>query len=310
MLVTVTLNPALDVSGTVDRLVPDEKSYVRDEIHTPGGNGINAAIIAHRLGANVLATGLIGGSTGEEIKDLLDIIKVRHGFVPIRGKTRMNLTVNNCDNHKQTRLSFPGPKVRPPEREALKQFLAKVSGEDIVAFGGSLPPGVNPAFVTGIVKELKRRKVPCLVDMPGKVLREVIQASPFFIKPNLLEFQELTGKNVASIKEVIAVARELCHLVPLVCVSSVQGGAVLVTREQAFFGRIPEVTIRSTVGAGDSMVGAISAQLIKNPETDLGELLRWGLAASCATLTERGMALGSRKSIMSYRPQIYIQEIK
>ncbi|MBK7963051.1 MAG: hypothetical protein IPK04_18770 [Bdellovibrionales bacterium] len=142
------------------------------------------------------------------------------------------------------------------------------------------------------------------------------------IKPNLREFQELVGKNVQSIRTVLPFARRLSKSISLVCVSSVEGGALLVTKNKAWFGRIPKVKVRSTVGAGDSMVGAMAAALESYKiqktnkesidtflEENGSELLRWGLAAACATLVEQGMILGDKKSILKYRPMIEIREI-
>lgn len=310
MIYTVTLNPALDISGTVEELIPNEKSYVSNEIHTPGGNGINAAIIAHRLGAKVRATGLLGGSNGEEIMKLLDKTKLRHDFVAIAGNTRMNLTVSNCKTHKQTRLSFPGPKIRPRELKKMDEYFKTLTKSDMAVIGGSLPPGVTPKYIGKLVKALNKRGVMCLVDMPGNIMQEVLPALPYFIKPNLIEFQDLVGKKVETIDSILPLVRKLNEKVPLVCVSSVEGGAILVNKDEAWFGKIPKVKIKSTVGAGDSMVGAIAAQLAKNEKTPLKELLRMGLAASCATLTEEGMVLGSKKSMNHYLSKIIIRELK
>jgi 1-phosphofructokinase family hexose kinase len=307
---TITLNPALDISGTVEELIPNEKSYVENEVHTPGGNGINAAIIAHRLKASVIATGFLGGSNGEEIASLLDKEGLKHKFLPINGRTRMNLTVSNCKTHKQTRLSFPGPKIKKIELKSLESFLTKLKGKDLSLIGGSLPPGVSTQFVSLLVKRLSKKGVRCLVDMPGKSLKEIISSKPYFIKPNLMEFQELTGKKVEKIASILPLVRKLNIEVPLICVSSVEGGAILVNKNEAWFGKLPNVKIRSSVGAGDSMVGAIAAQLARDPNTPLDILLRHGLAASCATLTEEGMFLGSRKSIENYRSKILISEIR
>lgn len=174
MIYTVTLNPALDISGTVEELIPNEKSYVSNEIHTPGGNGINAAIIAHRLGAKVKATGFLGGSNGEEIKRLLDKTKLQHEFVSIAGNTRMNLTVSNCKTHKQTRLSFPGPQIRPRELKEMDEFFQALTVSDMAVIGGSLPPGVSDKYVARLVKGLNKRGVMCLVDMPGSIMQEVL----------------------------------------------------------------------------------------------------------------------------------------
>jgi 1-phosphofructokinase family hexose kinase len=310
MLKAITFNPALDISGTVDKLIPDEKSYVRDEIHSPGGSGVNAAIIAHRLGVKVTAGGFIGGDNGKEIKQLLDELKLSHKFIPITGNTRMNFTINNSDNHHQTRLSFPGPQITKSEKKTLKKSLMKLNKNDIVVFGGSLPPQLDPSDVAKLVKLLSEKKIPCLVDMPGEILKEVIKSKPYFIKPNLMEFQNLAGKKVSTLKGILPLVRKMNEYVPLICVSSVEGGAILVSSESAWFGKVPKVKIRSTLGAGDSMVGAISARLLDNPQVSIEELLRWALAAACATLTEKGMVLGHKKNILYYLPKIQMRELK
>lgn len=309
MILTLTLNPALDVSGKVEKLVPDEKSYVHDELHTPGGNGINAALIAHRLGSETLASGFLGGPNGEEIKFLLDREKLPHRFIPIAGKTRMNLTVSNMGNHKQTRLSFPGPVIKKSEFQKLKTSLAQVRQSDIVLIGGSLPPGISAKDLSALIRNLKRKKIFVFVDTPGKILNDVISAHPDFIKPNLLEFQELTGRKVQTIKAILPLARKLNEFVRFVCISSVEGGALLVTRDSAWFAKTPRLQVRSTVGAGDSMVGAMASVLLKKPEAPVDDLLRAGLAASAATLTEHGMILGTRKRIQQFLPHIILRKV-
>lgn len=307
MLVTLTLNPALDVSGTVDKMVPNEKVYVRDEIHTAGGNGINAAIIAHRLGAKVLASGFLGGSNGEEIKELLSVQKIPQYFITINGSTRMNITVNNCDDHKQTRLSFSGPHILASEKKNLLQFMERFKSGDVVVIGGSLPPGIHPRFVSKMIRDFGQKGVKVIVDMPGSILKRVIESKPFLIKPNLLEFQELVDKKASSIKSILPLIRKLN--IPLVCVSSVAGGAILVSKNEAVYGRIPKIKVHSTVGAGDSMVGAMVVRIEQSPNAPLEELLRWGLAASSATLIEKGMILGSKKMIQSFLPKILTKDI-
>jgi 1-phosphofructokinase family hexose kinase len=310
LIYTITFNPALDIGGAVDQIIPDEKNYVTNEIHIPGGNGINAAIIIHRLGADVIATGFLGGTNGAEIEQLLDEEKLKHHFVKISGNTRMNLTVSNRKTHKQTRLSFPGPRIKASELKEMFSFLDKIENHDIVLIGGSLPPGMHPNYVKKLVRNLKKKSILCMVDMPGKILSEIISSEPHFIKPNLIEFQELMGKKVKSISSILPLVRKLNALVPLICVSSVDGGAILVTKNEAWFGKIPKVKILSTVGAGDSMVGAMAAQLASDSDSDIEELLRQGLAASCATLIEEDMVLGSKKSMTRYRPKILIKKIK
>lgn len=309
MIYTVTFNPALDVSGVVDNLIPDEKNYVKDEMHMPGGNGLNAGIIAHRLKREVILTGLIGGSNGEEVKRLLDKDKIPHSFVEITGMTRMNLTIANKTDHRQTRLSFPGPLVIASEARNLAALLHKVSPKDIILLGGSLPLGLNTNYVVKLIKSFRSDGIRCLVDMPGNLLKDIITAKPSFIKPNLSEFQILVGKKVNSLNGVVQSARRLLDDVPIICVSSVEGGAILMNKREVWFGKIPSVKIRSTVGAGDSMVGAMISLWDRNPSASIEELLRLGLSASCATLTEPGLTLGSRKSILKYQSQIMLKKL-
>lgn len=322
MIYTITPNPALDIGGSVDQLIPDEKNYVSDETRSAGGNGINAARIAHQLRARVIAVGFLGGSTGDEIKRLLVRENIKHHFVQTVGSTRINLTISNRNAHSQTRLSFPGPNVKRSEVTTLQRFCSRLKQNSIVVMGGSLPKGVSPKDIGVLVERLRLRGHLCIVDMPGPCLKSIISSRPFFIKPNLREFQELVGTDVKSVRSVLPIARRLAETVSLVCVSSVEGGALLVTKNKAWFGKTPEVKVRSTVGAGDSMVGAMSAELwhnkIQNIEPENidvfldengSEILRCGLAAACATLVKPGMVMGDRRSILRYRPLINIQEL-
>lgn len=308
MILTITLNPALDVTGVVSELVPNEKAYVSDEIRLAGGNGINAARIAHRLGGKVLASGFLGGSTGDELKGYLDEEKIPQHFILIQGRTRTNVTISLKKGHEQTRLSFPGPKIKKSELKSLKDLIRHLK-PSLLVIGGSLPGGVEAAFICSLIHEARLVGIETFVDVPGKILKEVIGTHPFFIKPNLTEFQEMAGTKVSKIADVIKVARKLNPLIPLQCISSVEGGALVVTPEEAWFGKTPKLKIMSTVGAGDSMVGAMAYCFARRGKPDFEKMLRLGLAASSATLSNPGLTMGSRSSIKYFEPKIMIQKI-
>jgi 1-phosphofructokinase family hexose kinase len=293
---TITPNPALDLCGVVNNLKPNEKSYVHNEIRSPGGNAINVTRILTRLNVPVIATGFLGGSAGEEIKSLLDQEGVKNKFVKIKGHSRINVTVSNVADHQQTRLTFPGPEISSDEKKSLFDFFENQKNISLLVLGGSLPKGFQPQDVLLLLKLARKRGIPCVVDCPGSVLKKLFDGRPFFIKPNLIEFQEATGSRVKSINGVVKEARKLLNKVPYICVSSVEDGALLVTRKGSYFGKIPKVKIKSTVGAGDSMVAAMTAQFFeKNPfEADI---LRWGLAAAAATLSHPGAAFGEAQDI-------------
>lgn len=309
MIYSITFNPALDVSGIVDNLIPNEKSYVHDEVYTPGGNGVNAGIIAHRLGARVALSGFLGGANGDVICSLLDKEKIVHNFIETKSNTRINLTISNRHDHQQTRLSFPGGHVAIAEWKKLRNYLNKVTNKDIIIIGGSLPPGISTQNISMLIRKLIKKNVLCMVDCPANTLKDLILSKPSFIKPNLQEFQELTKSRVTTVSAVLKEIKKLHRYVPLICVSSVEGGAILASEHEAWFGRTPPLTIRSTVGAGDSMVGAIAYQLALDPTTSLKELLKIGLAASSATLSNKGMILGSRKEIRMFLKKIKVTNL-
>lgn len=295
-VLALTPSPALDLSGTVNHLKPNEKSYVYDEIRSAGGNAVNAAKVLHRLNIPVLATGFLGGSTGKEIQQLLEEEGVPSDFIPIRGHSRICVTVSNRADHQQTRLTFPGPPILRREKEALFRLLGRERKNSFLMIGGSLPPGFSAEDLVRAMKTAEKNGIRCIVDVPGKILRKVARANPFFLKPNLDEFQALTGSTARTIRGVRRAAEPISRRVPLFCVSSVEGGALLINGDRCYFGRAPRVAIKSSVGAGDSMVAAMAAQLCRG-NTDGADLLRWGLAAAAATLAEKGTASGSAKNI-------------
>ncbi|MDG0818168.1 1-phosphofructokinase family hexose kinase [Bdellovibrio svalbardensis] len=303
---TITPNPALDLSGTVRNIKPNEKCYVFDEQRAPGGNSINSARILNRLNIPVIASGFLGGSTGDEIHSLLDREKLRNHFIHISDSTRINVTVSNQHDHKQTRLSFPGPTIRRDEKQQLFELVSKNVNISLLVMGGSLPKGFTPKDLLHIMRLAQSRGIEVIIDSPGEILAQVVSGKPLLIKPNLEEFQTLTKSRVTTISSVIKKAKEKLPMVSLVCVSSVEGGAVLITPESSFFGKIPRIKIRSTVGAGDSMVGAMVAQLYQG-NTSAEELLKWGLAAAAATLSHPGTSLGRASEMQHFYELIHVE---
>lgn len=305
---TFTPSPTLDLSGIVDQIKLNEKTYVHDQIKSPGGNGINAARILTRLKIPTLASGFIGGGVGEEIKFLLNQENVQNDFVTIQGHSRLCVTVANRRDKQQTRLTFPGPDILPAEKRSLFKLIESYQDIEILIIGGSLPTGFLPTDIRRIIRIARRKNILCVVDCPGKIMRELISAGPHFIKPNLLEFQQATRSKVKRLRSVHSEAKKLVEKIPYVCVSSVDGGALFLTKEGSYFGRIPKIKIRSTVGAGDSMVGAMSAQFfLKNRSGH--DILRWGLAAAAATLSHSGTAFGTAEEIYALYKNTKVETI-
>lgn len=308
LIYAITPNPALDLGGVVENLKPNEKSYVSDETRAPGGNSVNAARILDRLGIPVTLSGFLGGSTGEEVSSLIKKENLKTEFVRIQSPTRINVTVSNKFDHYQTRLSFPGPIITNSEKQKLFSLFEKKSHISFLLFGGSLPNGFTPKDIIRLIKISDSKGIKTFIDCPGSILAQVISAKPFLIKPNLVEFQELTNSKAKTIGAVLEKAKKLLDRTPYICISSVEDGALLVSRKNSYFGRIPKIEIQSTVGAGDSMVGAMASQFYKNDLSE-GSILKWGLAAAAATLAERGTALGSLTEMNRFYQKTTVKKI-
>ncbi|MBC7693058.1 MAG: 1-phosphofructokinase family hexose kinase [Methylotenera sp.] len=287
-VITLTPNPALDLSGHVKGLVPNEKNYVFAERRDPGGNGINAARIATRLTSgesgsrkiDVIATGWLGGAAGQEVKRLLDREKVGNSFLPISGETRTNVTVSNEATDQQTRLTFPGPTISRKEQQSLFRSLKRIQGEGLYVIGGSLPPGCPKTIHLEIAKIAARKGFGVIADVPAVILKPLLSKQKvtrrhpsglgskhtselFMIKPNLAELEEWSGRKLGSQKAVIEAGIQLARKVCLVVVSLAEKGALLIYGDQVWMAHAPKVKAKGTVGAGDSMVGAMAAVLLQ-----------------------------------------------
>jgi 1-phosphofructokinase family hexose kinase len=324
-LFTVTPNPALDLSGTVETLLPDEKNYVTNTRKDPGGNGINASRIASRLKIPTIAMGFLGGATGKEIQILLKKEKITTRMIPILEETRTNVTVTRLDRHQQTRLTFPGPTIRKLESKKLLAFLSGLRSPGILAIGGSLPQGVSQKFhIEMIQAALKNPHLGILVDVPAQYLRPITQrfshaTQPplLLVKPNDHELEEWAGKRLSSQNEQIEVARKLLGTFAVVCLSLGKEGALWITRKTTLRGIPPSIRAKGSVGAGDSMVGGICSRLLLHrcntpgllshaPESLHSEALKWGLAAGAATAEVTGTGLAYPKEIQRLLGQVRV----
>jgi 1-phosphofructokinase family hexose kinase len=321
MILTITPNPALDICGTAEHLVPNEKNYIRDEVHFPGGNGINVARVLTRLKVPTLATGFLGGAIGDEIRHLLDEENVAQDFVSIFESTRQSITINQLKSHCQTRLSFSGPSIRVSEaRKLVSRIKQNVSPLGLTMIGGSLPKHYDVAQVRHLISAAKRHGRWVALDVPSSTLVSLVSAQPDLIKPNLFEFNEMMGERARTIREVVCAAQPLLKNVRWVCVSSVEGGAVMMTRHAAWFGKGEVIRARSSVGAGDSMVAGMLYQLSKVSGTLSKEdacysdslcsnMLRWGISSGMATAASPTGHLGSASKIKTYLQKVSVNRL-
>ncbi len=319
----LTPNPALDHSGHVSQIVPNEKNYVNRARLDPGGNGINAARIVKRLGAEPLLLGFIGGGAGLQLQQLLDAEGLQHQFTNIAGTTRTNVTVTNDHDHRQTRLTFPGPKVSASEIHRLKKQVSRFKAPGLILLGGSVPLGCSQKFYLELIAAASRRALGIVVDVPAPYLKTIFSTSSprlTLIKPNQVELEALLGAKLRSDRAIAKAALKLTRRSAIVCVSLAQRGAVFAAAGKVWFARAPRFKAKGTVGAGDSMVGAMASCLARQGLTQPGqieqadekrllEVFRWGVAAGAATAATEGTSLGQPALIRRFYPRISVVRV-
>lgn len=296
-IVTLTMNPALDITTSADRVRPTDKIRCRSTRYDPGGGGINVARIARVLGASVSAVFPAGGPAGEMLTNLLVGETVPLHPIRIGGSTRESFTINEESSGQQYRFVLPGPQLTFAERaQCLDELRLAASSAHFVVASGSLPPGVPAGFyqsVADVCRELGARLV---LDTSGTGLRH-ITFGVHLLKPSVRELRECTGRELATEAEQVGAAQELIQrgCAEVVVVSLGAQGALLVTRQGSQ--RFPAIHMRSGsgVGAGDAMVAAITVGLSRG--WPLTKSVRFGIAAGAAMLMTPGTAVCSRRDV-------------
>ncbi len=307
--VTLTPNPALDLSTSVDQLVEAHKMRCEAPQVHPGGGGINVARVLHRLGANVLAVFPAGGSTGERLHRLVQSEGVPDLKLAIAGETRESFTVHERQSGREYRFVLPGPALRAEEWEAAVACLRQLSPAPVwIISSGSLPPGVadnGHAQIARVAREIGARMV---VDSSGAALAHALDAGVWLVKPSLRELSELSGTALETTAQQRDAARRLIAQgrTQMVALSLGAAGAMLVTADQCLHASALDVSVSSSVGAGDSFLAALVWAL--DQQTDLAQALATGMAAGAAAVTTTGTALCQASDIERLRQQVRIQE--
>jgi 6-phosphofructokinase 2 len=300
-VVTFTINPAVDISTSVAVVRPAHKLRCAAPRRDPGGGGINVARVVTRFGADVLAVFTVGGPIGEHLKELVAREGIRSLTIPIRADTREDLAVVESETGQQYRFVLPGPALAEAEWRACLDALASpdIKPRFLVA-SGSLPPGVPDYFYASVVEIMRgsgAKDAKIIVDTSGLPLQRALEAGVYLIKPNLREMRELLGAPMDREHDCIAACGRLVKegRAEVVALTLGHYGAMLVTRDVAL--RADPVPIKpvSTVGAGDSFLGALVARLAAGREME--DAFRHAVAAGSAALLAHGTELARRDDV-------------
>jgi len=294
-IVTLTMNPALDITTSTDVVHSTDKLRCASPRYDPGGGGINVAHMADVLGASATAIYPAGGSAGDMITRLLTAEGVSVHPVHIGGSTRESVTVNERTTDRQYRFVLPGPELTLAEQtECLLQLRRAAGSAAIVVASGSLPPGVPPDFYQQVANVCADIGALFLLDTSGGGLHH-ITSGVFLLKPSVRELRECVGRELLAGTEQVAAARELIGrgCAHYIVVSLGSQGALLVTPDNAH--RFPAVPVPagSGVGAGDAMVAGIAVGLTRG--WPLTKAIRLGIAAGAAKFLTPGTAPCTRE---------------
>lgn len=296
MIVTLTMNPAIDKSSTVGNVIAERKLYCTAPRFEPGGGGINVCRAIKKLGGESLALYPSGGPTGEMLQLLFDQEGLTHRPVPVKRWSRENLIVLEESSGQQYRFGMPGPDLGDEEwRQCLYELLNIKPKPDYIVASGSLPPGVPPDFYARIVRTGKDMNAKVILDTSGEALSLALKEGVFLIKPNIREFRDLLGQDEKEESQIKVAARKFVESgqSEVVVISLGASGALMVSKDVDEHIVPPTVPIISKVGAGDSMVAGIVLSLSLG--RTLKEAVCFGIAAGTAAVMTPGTELCRRE---------------
>ena len=309
MIITVTLNPALDKTILVKNFAVDRVCRVEDSRLDPGGKGINLSRVLHSLGGRSVAVGIVGGAAGEYIRDQLDVLGIRNDLVFGRQETRTNLKVVDPVRHTCTDINEPGVPVTAGELQEIWEKLNDlVNPGDTVVFAGQNPPEMSDQQLAQWIMQLKAQGVRTALDTVGMAMKIGVAAGPTVIKPNEAELEELCEMELPTRADLAAAARRVvANGVDRVVVSMGAEGALFVKADEAFFARGLEVPVGSTVGAGDAMLASVLWDMERGLSWE--ETAARATAVSAAAVMTAGTQPGGAEAVAALLEQVRVEPL-
>ncbi len=312
MILTVTLNAAVDRTLTVPNFEVGFRHRATETITLPGGKGVNVARVVKTLGQPVIATGFAGGRTGDRIIADLNRDGILSDFVQIEGVSRTSTAVVDPTTGRTTEINEYGPHITPGELDLMLEkidYLLKAA--DLVVAAGSLPRGLEPSFYADLIGRLKAAGIPVLFDTYGEALRYGIKAGPDVVFPNQVEAEMVVGYEFSSNGDFVRAAGNLREIGATSAVIKSKMGCVAQIvhdgRVHTIMGKAPQVEAVSTVGSGDSIVGGYAARVLEGAPPE--ECLRFALACAAANALQPGAGVFDPKDADRLAPGVEIEEV-
>lgn len=308
MILTITMNPAIDKVYAVDDFVVGAVFRPRDMVATPGGKGVNVARVAHIIGEQAMATGLLGGSNGNFIRSEIKKQGIIDEFVPIKGQTRICINIIDQKNITSTEILEAGPVISQEEYEDfVKKYEELLDGCDVVTASGSLPKGVPDDFYYRLIEIAREKNKKFILDTSGEYFEEGIKAKPYMIKPNTDELTKVMDGDFFSTKDYVkAVAFFKEQGIELPVLSLGKKGCIAALEDGIYHFTTPSIKVVNTVGSGDSFVAGCAVALAQGK--DLKEVIKLGMACGTANTQFFKTGMVSKELVEKFFDRIeYIQ---
>ncbi len=309
LLLTVTVNPSIDKAVEIEKFRYGEMNRIVESCSSVAGKGFHAAIVNKRLGGDSFCLGFSFKHSRMMTERYFLTNNVANEFVEIPGDLRVNLKIFDRDTSIITEINDKGKNIDDKQLESLFDLVKRyLKVGDMIVFSGSVQPGIPDTIYRDMIKEAKKAGLKTVLDAEGPLLVKGIESSPYFIKPNTYEIEKSYGKIITNFDD----ASEMCRFfidkgIKIVCISMGAKGAVLYDGKECWSAESPQVEIMSTVGAGDSMVGAICSGILKGE--NLENMLKSGIAASASTSMLKGNDLCSAESYEKMFKEIKAQKM-
>ena len=309
-ILTVTLNAAIDKRYVVEEFQPGQVNRVKECVYVPGGKGINVSKPAVMAGAKVIATGFLGGHSGDYIEEALKPFGIDSRFYRVKGESRSCINIWDIKNKTQTEFLEPGFTVTEEDFiNFLAHFRSIIPESDVVTMSGSIPMGLDKTVYQELIRVCKEAGKPVILDTSGKLLEAGVDAYPTVVKPNLDEIRMLTGLKCADIEEIAHAAQSLHQRgIPIVAVSLGSNGSVVACENGIFRAIVPEIDAVNTVGCGDAMTAGFAMGIAQ--KLPIEQILLQASAISVASAMHPQTGLYNPTDFENMLSLIQIQKIQ
>ena len=307
-VLTITLNPAIDQTVSIDDFKIDQVNRVSKIQNDPGGKGINVAAYLAASGLKVGASGFLGENNPSLFQNIFEKININDMFVYISGDTRTNVKIVDEKNKTVTDVNQAGFTIQKENIQKLEEILFNEKRATWYVFSGSLPKGINSDIYKKWIQKAHELDIKIALDASGDSLKEALSAKPDLIKPNHHELSQILDKDLKTKQELIDEAKKLLSQgVQKVCISMGEEGALIFDKDKAFKALPGKVNIKTTVGAGDSMLSGLVLADIK--KLSLDESIKIATAYSMGAVETVGPYLPSKDKIEEYKNKIEIKDL-